>query len=203
MVRSIRAGSIHFRFRLAAIELADDVGANAPERLLVGLRFLAFAVSAFVRCADETALDEHVRPFFDRRCDVFGQPRAENANAMPLGFRGPFVVCVFPRPLCGDGKNGELRTVVVPRLTLFRVCADKPDDRYLVEVRHFLNLLFLAPFSWGTQKREAAAPKARGCFVGGPCDVREEPGKQKPRSCRAQELARSCAQENVRQKKDG
>jgi len=28
-----------------------------------------------------------------------------------------------------------------------------------------------------------------------------EPGKQKPRSCRAQELARSSAQENARQKK--
>src|SRR5258707_8523065 len=63
-------------------------------------------------------------------------------------------------------------------------------------------LLFLAPFSWGTQKREAAAPKASGCFMGGTCAVREEPGKQKPRSCRAQELAPSCAQENARQKKD-
>jgi hypothetical protein len=30
--------------------------------------------------------------------------------------------------------------------------------------------------------------------------VREEPGKQKPRSCRAQELARSCAQENAQKK---
>src|SRR5882762_11040631 len=63
-------------------------------------------------------------------------------------------------------------------------------------------LLFLAPFSWGTQKREAAAPKASGCFTGGTCAVREEPGKQKPRSCRAQELARSGAQEDDGQKKD-
>jgi hypothetical protein len=31
--------------------------------------------------------------------------------------------------------------------------------------------------------------------------VQEEPGKQKTRSCRAQELARSSAQENERQKK--
>jgi hypothetical protein len=38
--------------------------------------------------------------------------------------------------------------------------------------------------------------------MGGTCAVREEPGKQKPRSCRAQELARSRAQENARQKKD-
>ena len=55
-------------------------------------------------------------------------------------------------------------------------------------------LLFFAPFSWGTQTREAAAPKASGCFMGGD-------GKQKTRSCRAQELARSSAQENERQKK--
>src|SRR6266849_6494185 len=62
-------------------------------------------------------------------------------------------------------------------------------------------LLFLAPFSWGTRTREAAAPKASGCFMGGTRAVREEPGKQKPRSCRAQELARSSAQENAWRKK--
>jgi len=37
--------------------------------------------------------------------------------------------------------------------------------------------------------------------MGGTCAVREEPGKQKPRSCRAQELARSRAQKNAGQKK--
>ena len=31
--------------------------------------------------------------------------------------------------------------------------------------------------------------------------LREEPGKQKPRSCRTQELARRSAQKNERQKK--
>jgi len=41
-------------------------------------------------------------------------------------------------------------------------------------------LLFLAPFSWGTQKREAAAPKASGCFMGGTCDVREGAVKAEP-----------------------
>ena len=128
--RSCGTGSNGFRFGFAAIELADDIGANAPERLLVGLGFLAFAVSAFVRGADEAALDEHVRTFLDRRRDVFGEPRAEHADAMPLGLRRPFVVGVLPRPLRRDGKNGELRTVVVPRLTLLRVCADEADDRY-------------------------------------------------------------------------
>jgi hypothetical protein len=62
---------------------------------------------------------------------------------------------------------------------------------------------FSCPISWGTQKREAAAPKASGFFTGGTWGVQEEPGKQKPRSCRAQELARSSAQENARQKKGG
>jgi hypothetical protein len=39
--------------------------------------------------------------------------------------------------------------------------------------------------------------------MGGTCAVREEPGKQKPRSCRAQELARGGAQEKERQRKEG
>jgi len=112
-----------------AIELAHNIGANAPERLLVGLGFLAFAVSAFVRGADEAALDEHVCTFLDRRRDVLGQARAKNRDAMPLDFRDPFVFCVFPGALCCDGKNGEFRTVV-PRLTLLRVGSNKSDDRY-------------------------------------------------------------------------
>lgn len=62
---------------------------------------------------------------------------------------------------------------------------------------------FSAPFFWGTQKREAAAPKASGYFVGGTCPVCEEPAKQNLRSCRAQKLARSSAQENEWQKKSG
>ena len=39
--------------------------------------------------------------------------------------------------------------------------------------------------------------------MGGTCGVREEPGKQNTRRCRAQELARSSAQKNERQKKAG
>src|SRR5260370_8137284 len=56
-------GCDSFRFWLAAIELAHDIGANAPERLLVGLGFLAFAVCALVSGADEAPLDDHVRSF--------------------------------------------------------------------------------------------------------------------------------------------
>src|SRR5439155_16641658 len=100
--RSSGTGSDRFRFGFAAIELADDIGANAPERLLVGFRFLAFAVSAFVRGAHETALDEHVRTFLDRRRDVFGEPRPEHADAVPLG------------PIKGDVKRKDLSTGSVP-----------------------------------------------------------------------------------------
>jgi hypothetical protein len=39
--------------------------------------------------------------------------------------------------------------------------------------------------------------------MGGTHGLREEPGKQKTRSCRTQELARSSAQENEWQKKGG
>src|ERR671923_1005850 len=76
--RSTGTGSDSLQFGFAAIELANDIGANAPERLLVGFCFLAFAVSAFVRGADEAALDEHVRTFLDRRRDVLGEPRTEH-----------------------------------------------------------------------------------------------------------------------------
>ena len=42
---------------------------------------------------------------------------------------------------------------------------------------------FLAPFCWGAQKREIAAPKASGCFVGGTRDL----GRN--RECRSRETA--------------
>jgi hypothetical protein len=38
--------------------------------------------------------------------------------------------------------------------------------------------------------------------MGGTCAVREEPEKQKPRSCRAQELARAVPRKNEWRKKD-
>jgi hypothetical protein len=55
---------------------------------------------------------------------------------------------------------------------------------------------FSAPFFWGTQKREAAAPKPSDCISGGAQaifdgvseDFWEETEKQKARRCRAQEF---------------
>lgn len=54
---------------------------------------------------------------------------AIEGSAMPLDFRDPFVFWIFPGALCGDGKNGEFRTVA-PRLTLLGVGSNKSDDRY-------------------------------------------------------------------------
>jgi len=62
-------------------------------------------------------------------------------------------------------------------------------------------LLFLFPCVELREKAVIVVAQAPEVVEGGACVVREEPGKQKPRSCRAQELARSRAQEGARQKK--
>jgi hypothetical protein len=95
------------RLRLAAIELAHDVSTDAPRRDLGRRRLFALAVRALVGAADEFALDEDVSAFLDGVENSLGQTRAKYRDAMPLDFRDPFVFCVFPRALCGDGKNGE------------------------------------------------------------------------------------------------
>jgi hypothetical protein len=61
---------------------------------------------------------------------------------------------------------------------------------------------FSAPFS-GAPKSEGGCFQSERLLYGRePNGVRAEPGKQKPRSCRTQELGRSRAQENERQKKE-
>ena len=90
---------------------------------------LAFAELLLVGAAHERSLDVAVVAVPQlRRCAL--AQAVPGDDAMPLGFRGPFVVGILPRPLRRDGKNGELRTVIVPRLTLPRVCADEAHDRY-------------------------------------------------------------------------
>src|SRR5271165_255005 len=128
-VRSNGTGSIHLRFRLAAVELSHNVGANRPRCDLGRRGLLALAVRALVGAADERAFDEDVRTLLDRRRSVFGKSRTEDADAVPLGFRGPFVLRVFPGALGSDRKNGELRAVVA-RLTLLRVSSNKSDERH-------------------------------------------------------------------------
>jgi hypothetical protein len=65
-----------------------------------------------------------------------------------------------------------------------------------------LFLLFLPHFP-GAPRSEGFCFQSERLHSGRDPNLREEPGKQKTRSCRTQELARSSAQENERQKKIG
>jgi hypothetical protein len=118
-----------FRLGLAAVELAYGISANRPRRNLRGCGLLAFAIGALVRRTYETAFDEDVRAFLDRRENILGEPRTEDRDAAPLGLRGPFVIGVLPGALRSDGENGELRTVAL-RLTLLRIGSNEAHDRY-------------------------------------------------------------------------
>src|SRR5467141_3907532 len=62
---------------------------------------------------------------------------------------------------------------------------------------------FSAPFFWGTQKRGLLLPKRAAALWEGTQWCKGGTGKQKTRSCRTQELARSSAQENEWQKNGG
>ena len=53
------------------------------------------------------------------------------------------------------------------RLPSRQACWHAPLVKQGPQVRHFLNLLFLAPFSRGTEERELLFPKRAGCFTGG------------------------------------
>src|SRR5271165_2619856 len=127
-IRSSGTGSIHFGFRLAAIEFAHDIRTNRPRCNLHGFRLPAFAVRLLVGRADEAAFNEDVSALLDDCSDMLCESRTEHTDAVPLGFRGPFVLRVFPGALGSDRKNGELRTVVT-RLTPLRVGANKSDER--------------------------------------------------------------------------
>jgi hypothetical protein len=49
---------------------------------------------------------------------------------------------------------------------------------------------FSAPFFWGAQKRGLLLPKRGAAFWEETQWCKGEPGKQRPRSCRTQELAK-------------
>jgi hypothetical protein len=103
--RSGGTGSDCFRLGFAAVELAHNIGANRPRRELRSLGLLALAIRLFVGRAHETAFDEDVSAFLDAVENVLGQAREKYRNALPLDFRDPFVFCVSPGALCGDGKE--------------------------------------------------------------------------------------------------
>ena len=57
-MRGIGAGGNCLRLLLAAIQLANRVGANLPDRVLHGRGLLAFAVFALLAAANERAFDQ-------------------------------------------------------------------------------------------------------------------------------------------------
>jgi hypothetical protein len=93
----------------------------------VWLASFALAVRPFVVRADETTLHEDVGAFLDVLGHVLGEPRTKDRNAVPVGFRGPFVLGVLPGSLSGQRKHGELRSVAT-HLRLFLVRPDKADE---------------------------------------------------------------------------
>jgi hypothetical protein len=79
--------------------------------ILGGRGLLALAVRTLVGAADELAFNEDVRALLDGCGNTLCELRTKHTDAVPLGFRGPFVLRTFPRALSGDGENGELCTV--------------------------------------------------------------------------------------------
>ena len=118
-------GNRGFRLRFAAVEHSHGVGANRPRQDLRDRGLLAFAIRTFIGRADEAAFDERVRAFLDRLSDVFRKSRAEDADPVPLGLRGPLILRVLPGSLCGDQKNREFRPVAA-RLALPGIGTNKP-----------------------------------------------------------------------------
>jgi hypothetical protein len=156
------------------------------------------AVLALELRAYEQAVHENVVALVERVRNRFAEA-VEGHDAVPLGFGLPLVVRVLPRLLRGDGQHSEIRAVAAD-LPLLRVFPEEADELDVIEI-HDLILPFLPHFLGAPKGGVDTAPKASGCVLGGNQEIyREEPGKQKTRSCRAQELSRSRAQGKERQK---
>ena len=92
---SVGAGREDLRLFVGAIQLANRVGANLPDRVLHGRGLLAFAVFALVAAADERAFDQDVIALVKRCRNALAQA-VPGDDAMPFGFRGPLVLRVLP-----------------------------------------------------------------------------------------------------------
>ena len=67
-----------------------------------------------------------MRTLLDGREDVFGEARAKDRDAMPLGLRDPFVFRILPGALGSDEQYGEFRTIAA-RLALLWIGPDESD----------------------------------------------------------------------------
>jgi single stranded DNA-binding protein len=95
---------------LNSVTLVGFVGSDPEQRQAKGngskFAVLSVATQRSWKNADDewsSKTDWHrVVVFRPRLADVFGEPRAEHEDAVPLGLRRPLVVGVFPRPLRCD-----------------------------------------------------------------------------------------------------
>src|SRR5579885_174707 len=187
-----------FRFWFAAIEFTDDVGANGPRRDLRSLRLLTLAVRLLVSRTDERAFDKDVSAFLDGRGHMLCQAWPEQDDAVPLHFCAPLIIGVLPGALCGEGEDGELRTVAF-RFALLRVGTDEPYKCYGIEIGHFLLPFFLPRFSLGHEReRGGVESQASVCIVGGnPVLLRAEPTKQKTRRPERRGITRAVSPKKI------
>ena len=55
---------------------------------------------------------EDIRALLDRRCDMIGQSRTKDADAMPLGLKGPFSLGSLPGALRGTERTVNLEPLL-------------------------------------------------------------------------------------------
>src|ERR1700722_19257625 len=105
-IAGVRCRRSRWRLRLGTAQPAHGIRAHAPEGELRGLGLLALAVLALVLRTDEHSIDKNVVALVEGVGECRSEA-VEGDNAVPLGFRLPLVVRVFPRLLRGDGENRE------------------------------------------------------------------------------------------------
>ena len=119
-------------------------------------------ISAFSSTASgELALNEDECAFQQAGGDL-SEAMPERGHAVPLCFVLPLARLILPRFRRGYGELGDAGAI--RQLLAFGVPAEESDDCELIEVHVFSSF---CPFSLGTQKRAAAAPKPRECFLWG------------------------------------
>src|SRR5208283_142615 len=124
-IAGVGAGRSRWRFGFGTTEPAHGIRADAPERDLRGLGLLALAVLALVLRTDEHSIDKNVVALVES----VGECRSETVerdDAVPLGFRLPLVVRVFPRLLRGNRENRE-GVSVAAHLALLRVFPEEAN----------------------------------------------------------------------------
>ncbi len=108
------AGGSRLWLLLAAIEFANRVGANLPDRVFHGRGLLAFAVLALVAAADERAFDQDVilwgATIYAQWCPLGVVPLRRSSNFPPHNF-SPSGVLIRRRE---SRKNWTFLRQVIP-----------------------------------------------------------------------------------------